>query len=96
MPPENFPAPGQQAQDHTEDTSKDQMYRPDMSYFRHGATCGRSRLGPIVDPSERGMGRPGYQVPPNASSVFASTAAHSASRSSPRVSAIERIVSGTR
>lgn len=58
--------------------------------------CLGARDGADTRPDLRKRRARGYQDPPNARSVLASTATHSSVRSSPRTSAIARIVSGTR
>ncbi len=71
----------------------------DLDRFRVGDVTSALATGLVISCYSRLVTRPpaaGYQVPPKAASVLASTAAHSSARSSPRVSAIDRTVSGTR
>ena len=102
MPPENFPAPGQQSQDDNGSQAEHQaeivllgMIYPGTGGANHpdqtgGSACCIQQRRRWSSPS-----RPPHHWP-NAASVFASTAAQSTVRSSPRVAAIDRIVSGTR
>src|SRR4051812_43424882 len=95
--PRNFPAPGQQSQDHTELV----VYAPTgLSHFGgfagvrgggdHVRGDGLSRS--VVDIRDPGP----YQDPPNAANVLASRSAHRAPRSPPRMAAMDRTVTGTR
>jgi hypothetical protein len=79
-------------------TLDEAKYRADNCTFCAGFTWARSRAVAtgLVISCYSGVAQTGYQVPPKAASVFASTAAHSSARSSPLVSAIDRSVTGTR
>ena len=88
---ESFPTPGQQSQDANGDGPPDQV-KPTLKCLGS-----RDLTSPIGLPARFGMvcGQP-PQGPPKAWSVFASTASQSDSRSLPSVSAMARIVKGTR
>jgi hypothetical protein len=94
MPPENFPAPGQQSQDDNGSPAEHQAEIVPLGriYPRAGGANhpDQTTRRPVVEPVETP-----HHVP-NAASVLASTAAQSSARSSPRAAAIDRIVSGTR